>query len=414
MSTCPTCAEPIDPMRAPAVRIRGGRVVSYCSVACADNPSSVVRRAETAANEPGTGTEAGAGTGTERTSHGSRRRQVLALCAAMICGGMAVAVLQAVSPGTPTRVDAAPVLPAPVAVERVVPPPDPIAVRTRAQDALRVLMDSPSARVRRVAAIALSRSRDPAALTALATALRDERGDVVRLEIAHALGRAGDARGVAALGQALKTGSTDVKNEAARLLLQLGDDRGLSRLRALLAVSQHRLGAAEALAAAGDDKAIALLREVHREATTPEVRLRAAVALGRAGRADDAIRADLRAALTDGHFNAGAAAALAGLGDDSAAPVLTSQLAVPPLRTDAAVALRRLEPDLDPIPLLPPLAAALDTDDRNALSAAESILILTAPRDAATRAVHGAADGGPAEARTPKAASAAGDGAKPQ
>jgi hypothetical protein len=75
-----------------------------------------------------------------------------------------------------------------------------------------------------------------------------------------------------------------------------------------------------------------------------------------------------------------AAAALAELHDDAARPVLAQQLASPALRVQAARALRRLVPDLDPTPLLADLVevvkAGRDTDQ---VSAGEAILLLTGP-----------------------------------
>ncbi|HEU5060010.1 MAG TPA: hypothetical protein VFU21_25940, partial [Kofleriaceae bacterium] len=38
--TCPTCGKPLDATRAPVARVRGVKVVTYCSVACADSGAS--------------------------------------------------------------------------------------------------------------------------------------------------------------------------------------------------------------------------------------------------------------------------------------------------------------------------------------------------------------------------------------
>ena len=35
-ASCPGCGKPIDTVRARVVRVRGGAVIGYCSVACAD------------------------------------------------------------------------------------------------------------------------------------------------------------------------------------------------------------------------------------------------------------------------------------------------------------------------------------------------------------------------------------------
>ena len=35
MMPCPICGKPVDPLRAPAVSVRDGKVVPYCSKECA-------------------------------------------------------------------------------------------------------------------------------------------------------------------------------------------------------------------------------------------------------------------------------------------------------------------------------------------------------------------------------------------
>ncbi|MCA9677110.1 MAG: hypothetical protein KC464_18940, partial [Myxococcales bacterium] len=118
--------------------------------------------------------------------------------------------------------------------------------------------------------------------------------------------------------------------------------------------------------------------------TTREDRLRALVALGRAGRAD--VAPALREVLDDGQFNVGAAEALARLGDRAAEPRLLDQLEVPSLQVGAALGLRRLDPQLDPSRYLPALVAQLDLDkDTARVSAAEAILVLTGPPEIAER-----------------------------
>jgi len=412
--TCPTCQRSFDPVRAAVVRVVGTRVVSYCSSECADRPASVPApvaaappprvadpiRAPSApaadepfplASEVPATTLAGWTPDAPSSSDARRRRrrQVVALCAATIAGGMAIAVIEAVSPSTPSRVDAATSAPVVGEGAGAPRPPSPAELQTRAVATLRQALTSPSPRVRRVAATALARTRDPAALAALAVALGEEDSEIARLDIAYALGRGGDPRGVAALEKALSSSPRkDVKAEAARLLLELGDSRGLAFLHTLLATPQQRLSAAEVLATAGDSEGLAALESVRSDsAASEEERLRAAVALGRAGKADVPGLVDqLRAALDRGRFNVGAAAALARLGDERAVPALEAQLTVQSLQVGAAVSLRRLRPKLDPAPLLPPLAAALGADkDLAAVSAAEAILLLTGPAELAER-----------------------------
>jgi hypothetical protein len=60
--------------------------------------------------------------------------------------------------------------------------------------------------------------------------------------------------------------------------------------------------------------------------------------------------------------------------------VLVEQLASPALRVQAARALRRLVPDLDPTPLLADLALVVKAGrDIDQVSAGEAILLLTGP-----------------------------------
>jgi hypothetical protein len=395
--TCPTCQRTIDPVRAPVVRVVNARVVGYCSMACADGAPVIaapLRSAPTAtasvpsrpATAPIPEAVAFAETSSSTSTRRRRRRQVVALCATTIAGGMAIAIVEAVSPATPTRVDAA-IAPAPAPAPAREAPTAAVLHR-RALAELQALLSSPSPRVQRIAAMALARTRDPAALAALADALAAEGSEIARLDIGYALGRGGDPRGVAALTKAVAASSRrDVKADAARLLLQLGDTSGVDELHDMVRGSANRLGAAEVLATAGDAKGIEALNAVRADSSaTPDERLRAAVALGKGGQASPGLAEELRAALADGRYNVGAAAALARLGDPAAVPALESQLAVPSLRVGAAVSLRRLRPDLDPTPLLPALAAALGADrDVATVSAAEAILVLTGPADLAAR-----------------------------
>jgi HEAT repeat protein len=54
MSPCPTCGKPVDPLRAPAVSVRGGKVVSFCSKDCAGAPGSGESRPVIAPRAEGT------------------------------------------------------------------------------------------------------------------------------------------------------------------------------------------------------------------------------------------------------------------------------------------------------------------------------------------------------------------------
>lgn len=266
---------------------------------------------------------------------------------------------------------------APVAIDAAVAAaPDPTAAVERAQKVLRTNMASESPRVQRMAAAALSRTHDPAAIDLLAAALAKETIDVAKLELAYALARGGDERGHAALVTGLGSARRDVKLEAGRRLAQLGDAKAAPVLQSYLEVSQLRLGAAEQLAYLADKQALAALDAIRQDAkTSRDEQARATIALGIAGRKD--VIPDLQTLLKDSHFNAFAASALALLGDPTARAVLAEQLAVPSLRVEAARALRRLDPQLDPAPLLADLLGALDGNkDTEQVQSAEAILLL--------------------------------------
>jgi HEAT repeat protein len=284
-----------------------------------------------------------------------------------------------------------------IASGRVVDPPAPVepaptldvaAAVERARAVLDASLTSNSQRLQRIAAAALARTQDPEAREVLAAHIgrsgarageRGELGDVARLDLAYSLARAGDARGSDVLAAALGAQRGEARDEAARLLALLGDRRAVPRLVALLAVSQRRLGAAEHLAHLAEPRAIKVLEQIQGSTkASGDDRTRATIALGVAGQA--AVAPALRGMLDDPHFNAFAAAALVELADGAARPVLEQQLASPSLRARAARALRRLDPALDPRPLLPRLLDVLDTGrDRDQVHAAEAILLLAGP-----------------------------------
>ncbi len=274
----------------------------------------------------------------------------------------------------PAIIDAAAVVEAPV--DAAAAKPDPSAAVVQAQNVLRENLASESPRVQRLAAAALARTRDQAAIDLLATALGKETVEVGKLELAYALARGGDERGHQALVAGLGSGRRDVKLEAGRRLAQLGDAKAAPVLQSYLEVSQLRLGAAEQLAYLQDKRALDVLDAIRADAkTSRDEQARATIALGIAGRKD--VIPDLQALLKDSHFNAFAASALAQLGDPTARAVLAEQLAVPSLRVEAARSLRRLDPQLDPSPLLPDLLAALGSSkDTEQVQSAEAILLL--------------------------------------
>jgi hypothetical protein len=269
-----------------------------------------------------------------------------------------------------------------------------------------------SQRLQRLAAAALARTQDPAACDVLAVQLglavtrersatpgaagsgstgsgaagsgapsppRPETSEIARLDLAYSLARGGDKRGRDALAAALASQRPDVRDEAARLLALLGDNRAVPHLTDVLTVPQRRLGAAEHLAHLAEPHAVKVLEALRADArTSADDKARATIALGIAGHPD--VAPALRDMLGDPHFNAFAAAALAELKDAAARPVLEHQLESPMLRVRAARALRRLEPDLDPRPLLPHLLPILKTGrDTDQVQVAEVILLLAGP-----------------------------------
>lgn len=458
MSSCPVCGKPVDPIRAPAVAVRDGKVISYCSkehAAEAETRPTVVpgqqvgpkrpatdpafripdadqkknRKARTPASgvaqaaplmdsgpvieiirEPASGVVTSAGDvrrGVARPSASSmtsgaiqiadtghlddyvsgatsmqrNKGWLIALVVIALGGGVAAAYKL----GMFGR--AAAPLAQVAAVKSVVALVDaPVAAPITAADAIakarRVLSEalvSDSPRVQRVAASALARTGDPAALTALAAALVKETSDIAKLDILYALARGGDKRGVDGLVAALSAPRRDVKLEAAHRLVVLGDKRAVETLANYLDVSQLRLGAAEQLAILAEPRAIKVLEAVRAdEKASPDDKARAAIALGFAGKPD--IAPALHDLLTDARFNAFAASALANLHDEAARPVLVKQLDVSSLRVAAARAWRRLDETRDALPLLPPLLTALaSAKDTEQVLTAEEVLVLAGP-----------------------------------
>jgi HEAT repeat protein len=456
--TCPACGNQLDPMHAPVARIRGGKVVSFCSPDCAAAaPGERLERRPRAAIPalPRQGPDALAAAlapiASEPVPRPARRstpppvpvaqpmpaRQVrrsnrmdasreyldvesddaprpaprrgrglvLTVCALVLAAGVALLVSEvmplagvgdtglgeAESPVRDDRADeaaSAAARRAPMtASARAAGPVTPAAASdgtsrvAAAQAELRALMESGSPRVRRLAAQALARGKEPAALDQLRRMAREEPSQLGRIQIAYALARAGDGAAREALRIQLGSERRDVRLDAARSLVQLGDDTGRKTLRAMLSVEQHRVGAAGLLARLGDDEGFKALRaEAAEKRATPEARMRVQVALGRAG--DESVKGALHKILSDRRYNVGAADALAALGDDAAAPALTAQLRLSSMRVQAALWLRRLKKDVDQEPLV---VAMENGDEMSRVSAAEALLILSGPPALAER-----------------------------
>jgi HEAT repeat protein len=389
---CPTCEAPIDPARAPVARVRGTHVFTFCSRECAEGvprPAVAAPAPPAAALTPPTGARAPAEAEvsvprSEAPNRRSRRRVIALLCA-IIAGGMVAAIVDGVAPSRSTSASAASEAAEPRPAPAPEPEPtaapvepeepgelDPARLLERARTELRGLLESSSPRLQRVAAMALVRERDPAAVARLRALLASESSELVKIDIAHALARAGDPAGEPALLRGLNADRRDVRVDAARALARMGDDRGARVLRSLLSYKQYQISAAAVLAERGDADGLELLRDhAGGNARTDEQRMRALVALGRAG--DASVADQLAGMLEDQSHRVGAADALAALGDPRAVPALVEQLAHPSLRVGAAQALRRVKAEV----ALEPLALALVSGgDVARVSAAEVVLIL--------------------------------------
>ncbi|HWM85162.1 MAG TPA: HEAT repeat domain-containing protein [Kofleriaceae bacterium] len=433
---CPSCGNALDPMHAPVARIRGGKVVSFCSAACAAaGPGDDAERRPRSAmpalpRPPGEALVSPAPQAARVTARpeaeveprrsrrmpssreyleveeepAPRRRGrglILVVCILVLAGGVVLLASEMVPLRGEVAVDESqervvgaaarrppitgaaraggPAVPAVDAKTAVAG--DSASRKDAAMTELRALMTSSSPRARRLAAQALARTGDQPALAELRKLAREEPSQLGRIQIAYALARAGDRPARETLRGQLGAERRDVRLDAARSLVQLGDDSGRKALRAMLSVEQHRVGAAGLLARLGDDEGLKMLRaEVADKRATPEAKMRAQVALGRAG--DASVKGALQKILSDKRYNVGAADALAALGDEAAGPALTVQLGLSAMRVQAALWLRRMKKEVDLEPLFLALQAG---DEASRVSAAEALLILTGPAGLAER-----------------------------
>jgi HEAT repeat protein len=392
MPACPSCQAALDPTHAPVVRIVGAKIVAFCSAECAEGkpapapapvPAPAPAPAPEAAPAPAPALEAVPAL--EAAPRSRRRLPAIAIAGVIVAGGVSLAVIEGLSssrssvepaaePAAPPPRDPRPTAAATPPAPR---PPSAAELRAAAAAELATLRRSPSPRIARLAATALARTGEPAALDSVAELLDAEPSELNRVAIAGALAAAGDQRGSRVLHTALESSRRDVRSDAAIALLELGDERGAPVLRRLLGIRNEKIAAAEHLARAGDAEARELLTGIVGDSgADDEARMRAAVALGRAG--DPSVAAFLRETLESGRYRVGAAGALAALGDPAATATLAEQLELNAMRVSAARALRRLGAEVS----LEPLALALTHDDEvSRLTAAEAILILTGPRE---------------------------------
>ena len=434
MSACPTCGKPVDALRAPAAKVRDGKIVAYCSKECADAgeskpvelakqpaPTKIVKKTP-ATGVPQSAKDLDSGPVIEiireksapaekpkrkerpdtdgaieiaDTGHVDdyvdpdppRRhtaRIVVLVLVLVVAGGVLAAYQLGWFDSALGRAATSPPPPPPAPVKIAEPPSPPPAVTpdaavAKAKTTLQTLMQSTTPRVQRVAAAALSRTADADAIAVLTAAAVKEDSDIGKLDDYYALARAGDKKGLDALVAGLSSQRRDPRLEAARRLAMLGDKRAVPVLTEYLEVSQLRLGAAIELAHLSDPTGLDVLDKLRKDdKASPDDRARATVALGIAGKAE--MSEPLRALLSDPREDAFAANALAALHDPAARPVLEKLLAVPSLRVQAARALRRLDAELDAKPLLPGLLDALGSaKDTEQAQAAEAILLLAGP-----------------------------------
>ncbi len=109
---CPTCGKDVDPLRAPAVRVIAGKITAYCSAECADQ---LPKAAQAISLSPAKKRAASVGPAAVDVveapvpvARSRRPRLVIWLIAGIVVGGMAVAIIQATSPSSPTPVEAKP------------------------------------------------------------------------------------------------------------------------------------------------------------------------------------------------------------------------------------------------------------------------------------------------------------------
>ncbi len=382
-------------------RIRGAKVVTYCSARCADTPiasGKVTTRRTPAPPEHSDLTPVPkahvshaprieidltpAPTPVKPRLSASLRKRVLWISAAIMLGGMAIAAILSFSPSTPSSVSAGHLeppsspstIPAKATAEAstTAVPTTSKDLRTRSIEELEHHLAGDSPRFQRLAGMALARISHPGATKTLLALLQNEKSDLSRIDIAYGLALANEQSGRTYLVAELASKRRDVRIDAARRLVQLGDDSGRKALHQMLGVRTHRLGAASVLALLEDDKGLEVLRATFKDPkSSDENRMRAAVGLGWAG--EVVARAHLLEILREGKFVVDAAGALATLGDAAAVPALERQLELTALRVGAAENLRTMKVDVDTTSLASALAKS---NAEGRIAAAEAILVL--------------------------------------
>ncbi|MBP6841298.1 MAG: hypothetical protein KA190_28625 [Kofleriaceae bacterium] len=323
-SSCPVCARAVDPLRAPAVRVEGGRVIAYCSSACAD------KAAAPAAPAGGGHTTRGAAPAPSTSAAPRVAGAVRASTGPVVAGAPAAPSRPDPSGGTVVTIEVDDDSgPATVGSQRAITGTIDADTRASSADAGGTTTGSGRGRGRLIALGAgtiVAGGLAVAVVSAMApsrparTAATDAVADPAVLPVdapppltAEVLA----TRARAVLSETMATAPPRVRRIAAAALARTGDAGARDVLFALLTDETsdiNRIGIGYALARAGDARGSELLRGY---LTSP--------------------RRDVRA---------DAAGALLAVGDDAGRKVMTSFLALSSHRLSAAAALaRRQDPD---------------------------------------------------------------------
>lgn len=315
------------------------------------------------------------------TTEGERKSRwpLVVLLVAAVGGGGAYAAYHALAVEKQPAAEAPP--PTDAAAAAVVVEDAPSATKEAAVSAARKLLletiANNTSRVQGLAAAALGRTGDPAAVAWLQTAIKTERVTSSRFRFAYALARAGDMAGRDVLAEGLKLQNRSDKIDAANKLALLDDPRAVPMLRSLLAIADQKLGAAEMLARFKDADGLRVLEQVLATEKDEAERRRAMIALYRAGKTNGD---DVRELLDDKEstWRSPAIYALAEVGKDPSVKMdLVDQVThATGSKVRAALALRKLAGDATDEALPALLALIVGPKDQEQVAAAEAVLIL--------------------------------------
>jgi HEAT repeat protein/YHS domain-containing protein len=247
----------------------------------------------------------------------------------------------------------------------------------QATDLLRkYLADGSSPRVQRLAAAALGRTGDPAAVTALQQGIKEEKALAARFKLAYDLARSGDKSAREILVTGLQSPQRSDKLDAAMHLAHLGDERAKPLLTSTLEIAQNRIQAAKELLRFHDPAAEKLLETIRTDPqSSAEEKATATLALYTSGKTE--LAGDVKKLLDNESWKAFAAYALGEMKDEAGKPVLVEQITNGVgVKVRAAWALKKLVGDASD-DLLAPLHAAMGSaKDQEQIYAAEALLIL--------------------------------------